>query len=114
MPFFEAYFSNYIEGTVFDIDDARKIVETQMPLPARNEDSHDVLGTYQLVSNLLEMNVVPKNSKDLLRILAYRHQTLLSAREDKKPGTFKDKNNRAGETYFVDFTIGTGYFNKRI
>ncbi len=106
--FFEAYFSNYIEGTVFDIDDARKIVETQTPMPSRNEDSHDVLGTYQLVSNPLEMNVVPKNDEDLLRILAYRHQTLLSAREDKKPGAFKDKNNRAGETYFVDFKLVRG------
>ena len=40
--FFESYFSNYIEGTEFTIEDARQIIETNMPLPARNEDSHDM------------------------------------------------------------------------
>lgn len=106
--FFEAYFSNYIEGTEFEIEDARKIIDTQMPMPARNEDSHDVLGTYQLVSNQIEMSTVPKTHEDLLKLLTYRHQVLLSARKSKNPGQFKDKNNRAGETYFVDFTLVRG------
>ncbi|MCC6691353.1 MAG: Fic family protein, partial [Bacteroidia bacterium] len=106
--FFEAYFSNYIEGTVFEIDDAKKIIETQMPIPARNEDSHDVLGTYQLVSNQTEMSTVPKTKEEFLSIILYRHQILLSARTSKNPGQFKDKNNRAGETYFVDFKLVKG------
>ncbi len=106
--FFEAYFSNYIEGTVFEIDDAKKIIQTQMPMPARNEDSHDVLGTYQLVSNQTEMNVVPKTKEEFINIISYRHKILLSARIDKKPGSFKDKNNRAGETFFVDFKLVKG------
>lgn len=108
MAFFEAYFSNYIEGTEFEIEDAKRIIETQMPMPSRQEDSHDVLGTYQLVSNHKEMGITPKTSDDLLRILAYRHQILLSARTDKHPGQFKDKNNRAGDTYFVDFKLVRG------
>jgi hypothetical protein len=29
----------------------------------------------------------------------------LGARTSKKPGQFKDKNNRAGETHFVDHTL---------
>ena len=106
--FFEAYFSNYIEGTVFEIDDAKKIIQTQMPIPSRNEDSHDVLGTYQLVSNQTEMNIVPKTKEEFLNIINYRHKILLSARVDKKPGLFKDKNNRAGETFFVDFNLVKG------
>lgn len=32
----------------------------------------------------------------------------LSSRTDKMPGQFKDKNNRAGETYFVDFKLVRG------
>ena len=28
--FFESYFSNYIEGTVFELDEARRIVATAM------------------------------------------------------------------------------------
>lgn len=106
--FYEAYFSNYIEGTIFEIDDAKRIIDTQMPLPSRNEDSHDVLGTYQLVSNQKEMSIIPKAQEELLKIILYRHSVLLSARKDKNPGQFKDKNNRAGETYFVDFKLVRG------
>ena len=41
--FFEAYFSNYIEGTVFEVSEAKEIIDTGIPLPARDDDSHDVL-----------------------------------------------------------------------
>ncbi len=106
--FFESYFSNYIEGTVFEIDEAKQIIETNQPLPARNQDSHDVLGTYQLVSNRQEMSITPQSSEELLNLLSYRHKILLSAREDKNPGSFKDKNNFAGSTAFVDFNLVKG------
>jgi len=106
--FYESYFSNYIEGTVFEIDTAKQIIATQQPLPARNEDSHDVLGTYQLCSNKLEMRLLPYSGENLLDILQYRHATLLSARKDKKPGFFKDENNRAGNTSFVDMELVKG------
>lgn len=106
--FFESYFSNYIEGTTFEIDEAKQIIETQRPLAARNEDSHDILGTYQLVSNKKEMTTTPKSAEEFLKILSYRHKVLLSARIDKSPGQFKDKNNRAGSTVFVDFNLVKG------
>jgi Fic family protein len=106
--FFEAYFSNYIEGTAFELEDAKKIIETETPMPNRDEDSHDVLGTYKLVSNREEMNITPATPEQILEILLYRHKILLSARTSKKPGEFKDKNNRAGETNFVDYTLVKG------
>ena len=106
--FFEAYFSNYIEGTEFELEDAKKIIETETPMPNRDEDSHDVLGTYKLVSNREEMIITPDKSEELLEILLYRHKVLLSARTSKKPGEFKDKNNRVGETHFVDHTLVKG------
>ena len=106
--FFEAYFSNYIEGTEFELGDAKKIIETETPIPNRDEDSHDVLGTYKLVSNREEMNITPEKPDELLTILLYRHKVLMSARTSKKPGQFKDKNNRAGETHFVDHTLVKG------
>lgn len=37
--FSESYFSNYIEGTVFDIEEAKQIIKTNKPLPARKNDS---------------------------------------------------------------------------
>jgi Fic family protein len=106
--FYESYFSNYIEGTVFEIDEAKQVIATQQPLPARNEDSHDVLGTYQLVSNRREMKIVPYSPDNLLEILQYRHAILLNARTDKKPGKFKDENNKAGDTAFVDMELVRG------
>ncbi|TVZ49891.1 Fic/DOC family protein [Olleya sp. Hel_I_94] len=110
--FYESYFSNYIEGTVFEIEEAKRVIETQKPLPSRNEDSHDVLGTYQIVSNPRQMKIVPSTKEELVEILQYRHQILLSAREDKKPGKFKDKNNRAGDTSFVEMELVTGTLYK--
>lgn len=110
--FFESYFSNYIEGTRFEVEEARQIIATQMPLPARDEDSHDVLGTYNIVSNRKEMSVCPKDHHHFLDILKYRHSILLSARPSKNPGLFKDKNNFAGSTAFVDFKEVKGTLKK--
>jgi len=106
--FFESYFSNYIEGTVFEIDEAKKIIQTNKPLPARNDDSHDVLGTYQIVSNRKEMQIIPSTPEEFLKIISFRHSILLGARLDKNPGLFKDKNNFAGSTAFVDFNLVRG------
>lgn len=106
--FFESYFSNYIEGTVFEIDEAKKIIQTNKPLPARNDDSHDVLGTYQIVSNRKEMQITPSTPEELIKIISYRHSILMSARLDKNPGLFKDKNNFAGSTAFVDYNLVRG------
>jgi fido (protein-threonine AMPylation protein) len=110
--FFEAYFSNYIEGTEFELEDARHIIQSDTPMPTRAEDSHDVLGTYRLVSNKTEMRITPISPDHMLEILLYRHNVLLNARTSMKPGQFKDKNNRAGETYFVDHTLVKGTLAK--
>jgi len=103
--FYETYFSNYIEGTIFELEEAKDIIKTEAPVANRDEDSHDVLGTYRIVSNLKEMSLTPSTHEELLKILQYRHQVLLEARKSKKPGQFKDKNNRAGDTHFVDFNL---------
>ena len=106
--FFESYFSNYIEGTVFEIDEAKQIIKENKPIPSRNDDSHDMLGTYQIVSNKKEMQHTPKSADELIKIISYRHAILLSARESKNPGLFKNKNNYAGNTSFVDFNLVKG------
>lgn len=106
--FFESYFSNYIEGTVFELAEAIQIIQNNKPIPSRNQDSHDVLGTYLIVSNKKEMIVTPSKAEELLKILTYRHSILLRARADKNPGMFKDKNNYAGSTSFVDYNLVNG------
>ncbi len=101
LPFYEAYFSNYIEGTEFTLDEAANIVfRAEMP-QARPEDAHDILGTYEIISDDTEMSITPSNAIELIEILKRRHATLMSARSDRRPGLFKDQANRAGATEFV-------------
>ena len=99
--FFEAYFSNYIEGTIFEIKEAEEIIFKNKILPNRSEDSHDILGTYQIVSNKKLMETVPETAEQLITILQERHAVLMDARKDKQPGLFKDIVNRVGNTVFV-------------
>ena len=102
LAFFEAYFSNFIEGTVFQVDEAHDMVVGNAPVPGRHADSHDVLSTYQLVSNPAEMRVVPTTADEFLTLLQRRHATLLRERPDKRPGQWKERANQAGNTNFVE------------
>ena len=110
--FFESYFSNYIEGTEFEIEDAREIIETGQPMPARNADSHDMLGTFQIVASRREMRRTPSSAEELIDILQERHRIMMAARPDRDPGMFKMKNNHAGDTHFVDYTLVRGTLMK--
>lgn len=101
LAFFESYFSNYIEGTEFEIDEAADIIFHERLSPYRPEDSHDILGTFQIVSDMNEMCQTPKTTKEFFDLLQRRHAFLLSARKEKSPGVFKNKVNRAGNTVFV-------------
>jgi hypothetical protein len=112
VAFFEGYFSNYIEGTEFTVSEAKEIILTGTPLPARDEDSHDILGTYRIVSSKREMSVCPATADELLDLMRARHAVLLQSRTSKKPGEFKDKNNRAGNTEFVEWSLVNGTLKK--
>lgn len=107
--FFEAYFSNYIEGTKFTVEDAKKIVDTGIAIPKRIKDSHDILGTFNIVSNSHEMSITPSTEDELIEILKRRHYAMMYERaEDVNAGEFKTQNNRAGNTEFVDHTLVEG------
>lgn len=110
--FFEGYFSNYIEGTEFTVSEAKEIITSETPLPSRDEDSHDILGTYRIVSDKKEMAICPATANEFLDIMRRRHAVLLQARTSKKPGEFKGRNNRAGNTEFVDWHLVTGTLKK--
>lgn len=110
--FFESYFSNYIEGTEFEVEEAKQIVDTGVAIPTRDEDSHDILGTFYITSNRNEMSILPKDPDDLINILQRRHSILLSARPTKTPGLFKEQNNKAGNSHFVDYRLVRGTLKK--
>ena len=107
--FYESYFSNYIEGTRFEVSEAKQIVDTGISIPTRREDSHDILGTYKLLSNRGEMQITPQTEDDLIEILRYRHRIMLEGRPNCNPGMFKQRANQAGDTVFVapDLVEGT-------
>lgn len=108
LPFFDAYFSNYIEGTEFEVDEARRIA-TGGEIPAgRPEDAHDILSTYLIVSDLDGMRRTPHSGEELLELLRERHGKLMAFRPEKHPGGFKEVDNRAGATRFVSHELVVG------
>ena len=109
LAFFEAYFSNFIEGTEFAVDEAADIVFRGVISRERPQDAHDVLGTWRIVSDPTELRRIPQDAAALSALLKARHATLLASRPDKRPGEFKQQGNRAGATLFVapDLVAGT-------
>jgi hypothetical protein len=96
LPFFEAYFSNFIEGTEFELGEAVAVVYDGKQVPGRADDSHDLLGTYKIVSDLVEMTTLAASPEEFLELLRSRHATIMGGRPEKRPGVFKDAANRAG------------------
>ena len=107
--FFESYFSNYIEGTTFEVEEAEEIIFDKKIPSKRPQDAHDIIGTYALVSNANEMRQVPKSVEELHDLLKRRHYVLMNQRPSLNPGEFKTKPNRVGDTHFVhpDHVLGT-------
>jgi hypothetical protein len=107
--FFEAYFSNYIEGTIFEVKEAEKIVFDKKMPTSRPADAYDILSNYKIVSDPNEIRRLPRNAQDLEDLLKDRHKFLFEERPNILPGKFKTKNNQAGSTVFVhpDYVKGT-------
>lgn len=99
--FFEAYFSNYIEGTEFLVEEAEAIVFAGAIPADRPADAHDVLGTYDVVADPALRSRTPRDLASLERLLRTLHARILSARPEAAPGEYKRSPNRAGATLFV-------------
>jgi hypothetical protein len=106
--FFESYFSNYIEGTTFLVSEAEQIVFEGKVIPDRNEDSHDVLGTFQAASRAPWRNAPARAEEDFLAWLKSVNALVMQSRPEKTPGEWKDKVNQAGSTIFVDPSLVPG------
>ena len=99
--FYEAYFSNFIEGTEFTVEEAQAIVfEGAMPAD-RPQDAHDVLSTFDLVSDPAVRGRTPADSEDLVSLISAFHARIMAGRPAERPGHFKTTRNRAGNTEFV-------------
>jgi hypothetical protein len=101
LPLFEAYFSNFIEGTEFGVEEARQIaIEGKVPA-ARPKDAHDVAATYRIASYPQLAAVTASSGSGLIDLLREKHSILMSARPEKRPGQFKELPNFAGGYQFV-------------
>jgi fido (protein-threonine AMPylation protein) len=105
--FWEAYFSNYIEGTTFTVDEAKCIVFDGAVVPNRAADSHDILGTYAIVADPDEMSRTAADHDEFVDLLRARHATLMGGRPEIA-GAFKTLPNQAGMTLFVDPALVDG------
>ena len=99
--FVEAYFSNFIEGTEFTLQEAEAIVFEGVIPRQRPQDAHDILGTYHVVADPVQRARVPGSASELVDLLREQHATVLAARPEIGPGEFKLQPNRAGATQFV-------------
>ena len=99
--FIESYFSNYIEGTEFELDEARAVVLENREIAYREDDSHDIRGTFAAI---LESRgqPFPTTAEAFKQQLAAWNRQVIFARADKRPGEWKERRNRFGDTFFVD------------
>ena len=106
--FLESYFSNFVEGTEFAIEEARDIALQGRIVESRPKDSHDVLGVFRLALHSPWRETVPSLGAEFPKDLALRHAQMLKDRPESGPGQFKLEPNRAGTTWFVDPALVRG------
>lgn len=106
--FLESYFSNFVEGTRFSIEEAEAIALHNQIVPNRPKDSHDILGVFQLILHP-HYRSSPPAAADILDALRDRHLQMMQNRPEVQPGDFKVHTNYAGTTRFVEpaFVRGT-------
>ncbi len=99
MPFFEAYFSNFIEGTEFSIDEARDIIDDDHFPYHRAADGHDLVGTFELLSDRDGMLRIGDTGQEFLDLLRERNAQIMNGRPERRPGRFKEAADQAGQTF---------------
>ena len=94
-------FSNFIEGTEFDVQEARGFVLDGKPIEERPKDSHDIIGVFRQAISPAWTNQVLAPGAPVEAQLRARHADQMVERPEVSPGEFKVKANRAGNTEFV-------------
>ncbi len=105
--FLESYFSNFVEGTRFSIEEAEGIALHNKIVPNRPKDSHDIIGVFKLALHPYYRSSLPA-PMDVLDGLRERHRFMLKRRPEATPGEFKEQNNFAGQTRFVESGLVRG------
>jgi hypothetical protein len=106
LAFLESYFSNFIEGTEFEIGEVVGIVFEGRVFDNRPQDSHDILGVYRQSLDPAWRSAPLSQAADPLTLLQERHADMMRER----PGGVKVVANRAGNTKFVAPRLVRGTF----
>lgn len=96
LPFFESYFSNFIEGKEFAVDEAAVIVFEGHRTNARPEDAYDVLGTWKVTSDKTEMSLLPQSFEELKTILKDRRCQRNGRSPHERVGHFQGRLESSG------------------
>lgn len=114
--FLESYFSNFIEGTEFDVDEARGFCLEGRPIKTRPKDSHDIIGVFEQANSAPWSTLTMASGEAVLEQLRERHKHQMEYRPEVSPGEFKLVANRAGNTSFVvpDLVRGTLIVGSRL
>ena len=110
--FYEAYFSNFIEGTEFTVEEAEDIVFKGVIPSERPADAHDVMGTFDIVSDPSVRARTPQGAESLEALIQDLHRHIMAGRPEVGPGQYKRKPNRAGNTEFVAPSLVQGTLHK--
>lgn len=104
--FYDAYFSNFIEGTEFEVEEAERIVFAGHRPARRPKDAHDISASFALARDQAPL---PETTAQWIEALRAWHHTLMDGRDEVSPGLFKDRSNRVGTRQFVapDLVEGT-------
>jgi hypothetical protein len=106
--FLESYFSNFIEGTEFEISEARQIVLEGKIIETRPKDSHDIIGVFEQIIDpgwrFQSLSTTPV----VIQQLSERHARMMRMRPEVQPGEFKLLPNRAGNSVFVEPKLARG------
>jgi len=107
--FVESYFSNYIEGTEFTIEEALDIVNSRSPQEFREDDSHEVIGTFDAIQASKANPAMPDTTEGFEALLQGWNRRVLFSRASKRPGEWKVRASQAGATSSVrpDLVRGT-------
>ncbi len=103
--FWESYYSNYIEWTIFDISDAEKIITTE-ELWDRPNDSHDILSHYKLTRKLYssihngKVKVAFNNADEFINFIKWINKSL-NENTMKTAWQFKKVANRVWNYVFT-------------
>lgn len=101
VAFWDTYFSNYIEGTTFEIDEAEEIIYQRKEAADRHEDSYNIIRSYDLLSSHKLMEWPHKTAKEFIDTIKYYHRYFMAENSDIAPGEFKTTANDVDNTQFV-------------